>query len=379
MQSLSMSNQIEISSPLKSIYSKSNPYISKISQRKLLSSNDSTKATYHVSLAIDDTVEFKPGDSIGIYPENPSHEITQLLSLLNVLNSPSDLQISELKKKNLQLVTLKFCRFIMSFIDCETLNLLEQSLQSEDYLKSHDIYSFLDTYKIVKPLDFSEFLLHLSPMAPRFYSIASSTKVYPSEIHLLIKTFNYDIKGRLISGLGSSFLCNYAQEETTPIPFFIHPSRNFCLPSDPSTPIIMIGPGTGVAPFKAFLEERFFQGADQNWLFFGERNRNCDFYYEDEFTKYEGEGFLKLSLAFSRDQAHKIYVQHLILDQMDLFYDWLSRGAIVYVCGDAKNMAKDVQNALCAIFAKKELLSEEQSLERFKELKRQQKIIFEVY
>ena len=374
-----MSNQIEISSPSKPIYSKTNPFVSKITNRKILSSTSSSKATYHISLSIDETVDFKPGDSIGIYPENNLVDIRLLLNQALLIEQPNEAQLKELQKKNLQLVTSKFCKFVSNHLEPITIEKLEKSLETEDYLKSHDIHSFLETYKNVKPFDIQELISNLAPMSPRFYSIASSLSKHKSELHLLVGTFSYSHRGRNITGLGSSFLCHHAKDEVTSIPFFIHPSRNFALPTNPSTPIIMIGPGTGVAPFKAFLEERYYQGATENWLFFGERNRSCDFYYEEDFSYFQKNGYLKLSLAFSRDQEQKIYVQHLIQSEIDLFYDWLSRGAVIYVCGDAKNMAKDVQNTICSVLCQKENLSEEQGLEKFKELKKTQKIIFEVY
>ena len=359
-------------------YSKTNPYISKIISKKCLSSVDSTKKTFHISLSIDSSVHFLPGDSVGIFPQNPINEVETLLSLLGH-HRKEFFEFYELfKNKNLQLITKKSIQYLLSFFSSEDLNVLQSGLNDETFLKSHDFVSLLSQFTVASPVDIEHFASLLAPMAPRFYSIASDNMTHSSQLHLLVATFSYMHHGREVQGLGSSFLCHHAKEEITPIPFYIHSGRNFKLPAD-DTPIIMIGPGTGVAPFKSFIENRFIRGCKKNWLFFGERNRNKDFYYQDLFEFYVKNDFLKLSLAFSRDQDHKVYVQHLLLDQQDEFYKWMEEGAILYICGDAKNMAKDVQSALCTIYQNKEKLSEEESQDKIKKLRQNHKIIFEVY
>lgn len=359
-------------------YSRSNPYQSKIIKRNLLSKASSSKKTYHISLAIDESITFKPGDSIGIYPENTKTEIDLLIELVPFSEKINEQTKELFKSKNLQLLTNKLIQFILPLLSEDDQNNLQQKILEEDFLKSHDIISLLKNFTIVKPVDIEHFEQVLPPMLPRFYSIASALSYNSKELHLLVGTFSYEFHGRVVSGLGSTFLCHHAQIDETTIPFFIHPSRHFSLPSS-EVPIIMIGPGTGVAPFRSFIHERIEQKSTKNWLFFGERTRENDFYYEEEFLEYEKEGFLHLSLAFSRDQERKVYVQDKIYEKKDQFYEWIKAGAIVYVCGDAKKMAKDVQEMICKILGEKESLNENQSLERFKELKRLQKIIFEVY
>jgi len=357
-------------------YSRTNPYISKIIDKKKLSKAGSTKETYHICLAIDERLRFEPGDSIGIFPKNPISEVEWVLSSLQSSQEESSSFFQLLLKKNFQLITLKLIDFLQNFISDEKQAQLKEHLQHEGYLKTHDLLSFLNEYPIVKPIDIALFIEKLSPITPRFYSIASDRLTHPNELHLLVNTFTYEVRGRKVCGLGSSFLCH--QKLMQPIELFIHPSKTFNLPHD-DTPIIMIGPGTGVAPFKAFIERRVHMNQPNNWLFFGERNRASDFYYEELLTSFVDEGKLRLSLAFSRDQEEKIYVQDCMVKEIDLFYQWLTDGAICYICGDAKNMAKDVQEAFCKIFSIKENLSYEESLEKFKQEKKLQKIRFEVY
>lgn len=358
-------------------YSKTNPYASKIIERKCLSGPSSSKKTYHVSLRIDSSVEFKPGDSVGIYAENPDEEIHLLLSLLKQKDF-SGFVVDLLGRKNLQLITSKALENYKSYLLDTKKTELGLLAQDPEFLKKHDWISLISTFSPESCVEIEQFISLLAPSAPRFYSIASDLSGSAVKLDLLVGTFSYNHHGRLVSGLGSSFLCNHSKVEETEIPFFIHPSRNFSLPDD-DTPIIMIGPGTGVAPFRSFLQKRYHQKHKKNWLIFGERNRNSDFYYQEELENLEQEGYLKLSTAFSRDQEIKIYVQDKIKEEADLFYSWLISGAIVYICGDAKQMAKDVQNAICEILQQKENCSLEQSLEIMKSYKKNHKIILEVY
>jgi sulfite reductase (NADPH) flavoprotein alpha-component len=193
----------------------------------------------------------------------------------------------------------------------------------------------------------AEFVSLLARLQPRLYSISSSPKVHPDEVHLTVATVRYESGGRARKGVCSTFLAERA-EPPTPVPVFVQRSHGFRLPSDGARPVIMIGPGTGVAPFRAFLEERRALGAKgRNWLFFGDQQRECDFLYRPELEAMLAEGSLaRLETAFSRDQPEKIYVQHQMLEQTAEFWRWLEAGAHVYVCGDAKRMAKDVDAAL---------------------------------
>jgi sulfite reductase (NADPH) flavoprotein alpha-component len=192
-----------------------------------------------------------------------------------------------------------------------------------------------------------EFVALLKKLAPRLYSISSSPKAHAGQVHLTINIVRYDSNGRNRKGVASTFLADRVSEGT-PVPVFVQASPGFRLPANGDTPVIMIGPGTGIAPFRAFLHERRATGAKgRNWLFFGEQHAATDFYYRDELESLLTDGHLtRLDTAFSRDQADKLYVQHRMLERAGEIWAWLQDGAHLYVCGDASRMAKDVDAAL---------------------------------
>jgi sulfite reductase (NADPH) flavoprotein alpha-component len=233
--------------------------------------------------------------------------------------------------------------------------LLSDYIDTRDYV---DILKDFDEAAFESP---EAFLAHLSPVVPRLYSIASSPLAHPNEVHLCVAVVRYDTHGRAKKGLASGFLADHADLFVKNIPVYIQESRSFRLPKDPATNIIMCGPGAGIAPFRAFLEQRISEGATgRHWLFFGEQHRESDFLYGPEWMKYQEQGKLhRLDVAFSRDQAHKVYVQHRMLEQSRDLWDWLQNGAYFYVCGDAKHMAKDVNRALIEIAQKEGGLSPE--------------------
>ncbi len=187
-------------------------------------------------------------------------------------------------------------------------------------------------------------------------------------------------KGKLRYGVGTHFLCDRAEIETTEVPLYLQPSHGFKLPSDPNASIILVGPGTGIAPYRAFLQERLYKKTQgRNWLFFGERHRKHDFYYADFWLSLEKQGRLRLDLAFSRDGARKIYVQHRMWENRKDLWEWIEEGAFFYVCGDAKEMAKDVEAMLQKIAADQGGLSEEDARRKIKELRAQKRYLADVY
>lgn len=200
------------------------------------------------------------------------------------------------------------------------------------------------------PMPVTEFVGYLKKLAPRLYSISSSPKAHPGEVHLTVSAVRYESHGRMRKGVASTFLADRVGD-TDYVKVFVQPSHGFKPPANGDTPMIMVGPGTGIAPFRAFLEERLATGAKgRNWLFFGDQTRSSDFLYEDLLTGWQKDGFLtRLDLAFSRDQAEKIYVQTRMLEHGAELWSWLEAGAHFYVCGDASRMAKDVDAALHAI------------------------------
>ncbi len=211
---------------------------------------------------------------------------------------------------------------------------------SEDF----EVWDLIKTYG--NPYDVQTFCDRLMPLLPRLYSIASSPKMFPDEIHLVVAEFEYETLGEARSGICTRYLCEIAPLNEPAIPIYVHPHKGFTTPKEPSTPIILVGPGTGVAPFRGFMQERYLQNAKNNWLFFGEWTHTKEFFYQKEWENYVQQGFLKLDTAFSRDQPEKVYVQNRLIEKGAEVMTWLENGAIFYVCGDAKHMARDVDDAL---------------------------------
>jgi sulfite reductase (NADPH) flavoprotein alpha-component len=234
----------------------------------------------------------------------------------------------------------------------QTLVERDQSAALDQYLYGKDILDLLQEYPgIVR--DAQVLVDLLPPLKPRLYSISSSLAAFPEEVHLTIAVVRYEFRGRRRGGLASTWLVDrVALGDTAPV--YVHRNPRFRLPLDPGTPIIMIGPGTGIAPFRAFLHHRMAQGfTGRTWLFFGERHAQFDFLYQAEIETFLASGALsRIDTAFSRDQQQKIYVQHRMIESGKEIWSWLQDGAVIYVCGDAKHMAKDVDAALQAIIAK---------------------------
>jgi sulfite reductase (NADPH) flavoprotein alpha-component len=218
----------------------------------------------------------------------------------------------------------------------------------------------------------------LRPMPPRLYSIASSIKAHSEEVHLTVAIVRYDTHGRKREGVCSSYLADRVGDR---IPCYFHPNKNFKLPEDGDVPIIMVGPGTGIAPFRSFVEERMATGAKgKNWLFFGDRSSKTDYLYGNEWEQHRQDGLLSnLDLAWSRDQSVKEYVQHKMLAKGKELWSWLQEGAIFYVCGDASRMAKDVDLALRQIYVREGGMAEEEAAKWVKSLQKERRYLKDVY
>jgi sulfite reductase (NADPH) flavoprotein alpha-component len=223
---------------------------------------------------------------------------------------------------------------------------LERKEDLDRYLWGMEVIDFLNEHPSAK-FSPEEFVGLLTKLQPRLYSVASSLRAYPEQVHFIVDVVRYESHGRVRNGVCSSFLAERADN----VPVLVYPSsaKHFHLPEDPDTPIIMIGPGTGIAPFRAYLQERQALGAKgKNWLFFGSQREKCDYAYKDDFDRFKRDGLLtRLDCAWSRDQAHKVYVQHRMLENAAEIWKWIdSEGAQFFVCGDARRMAKDVDAAL---------------------------------
>ncbi len=346
-------------------YSRTDPYRARIKERELISGEGSSKKTFHVVLDISlwDGI-FKVGDSVAILPANDPLEVQLILeemrwdSSLSVLDPKSGRPLSLFDFLTYKANLSKGIRHAGAAQEGKT---FRQSIRGTSF-------------------SVNEVISQTAPLLPRFYSIANSPLVFPEEIHLLVAYVEYELEGQKRRGVGSYFLCDLAEIESTPVPLYVQPSHHFTLPEDPSSSIILIGPGTGVAPYRAFLQQRIAtQSSGRNWLFFGERNEGTDFYYRDFWKEMEKQGRLRLDVAFSRDQEEKVYVQHRMWERRKSLWSWIQEGAFLYVCGDAKQMAKDVDAMLHQIVKQEGAFSEEEAHQYIKMLRREKRYLIDVY
>jgi len=245
--------------------------------------------------------------------------------------------------------------------------------------EAHDVLDVLEEHR-GSPVTAVELVESLRKSLPRLYSIASSLRAHPREVHLLVVSVRYTIRGRLREGLCSTWLADRWPVDATATMYLQNQQKHFGMPADDGTPLIMIGPGTGLAPFRAFVEERRLRGATgRNWLFFGEQHRATDFFYERELTSYVRDGLLRLDLAFSRDQTEKIYVQHRMRVGARDIWAWLEDGGEIYVCGDKERMAADVDRELHRIVEAEGGRSPEDAKAFVEELKKTKRYKRDVY
>ncbi|MGM0875676.1 MAG: assimilatory sulfite reductase (NADPH) flavoprotein subunit [Bacillota bacterium] len=344
-------------------YSRTNPFKAEVLENLNLNGRGSNKETRHLELSLEGSgLTFEPGDSLGVYPENDPALVDLLLDEMK-WNPEESVTVN----KQGEVRPLKEA-FISNFeITVLTKPLLEQAanlLANEDlrellspgneeevkaYLQGRDL---LDLARDFGPWNVSaqEFVSILRKMPARLYSIASSLSANPDEVHLTIGAVRYESHGRDRNGV-CSILCAERLQPGDTLPVYIQHNQNFKLPTNPDTPIIMVGPGTGVAPFRSFMQEREEIGAEgKSWMFFGDQHFVTDFLYQTEWQKWIKDGVLtKMDVAFSRDTEEKVYVQHRMLEHSKELFKWLQEGAAVYICGDEKNMAHDVHNTLIDI------------------------------
>jgi len=336
------------------LYTREAPYLAEVLERT------PEGHCFSLRLSIDPEIGYVPGDSVGILPKNDPERLSQTAALLNC---PPEL----LEAKSIQHVTGKFLRFVRPFAkNLEEIDLLIREGRITD--RFIPLWEILESCESVPA---QECLDNLSPLLPRFYSIASANA--QNAIDLLIsKTEMPSWRGEVLPGLCTDYLEMRAEIGTPNVPLYLHRAEHFRLPEDPHADIIMIGPGTGVAPFRAFLHARA-ELPGRNWLFFGARHEASDFYFEQEFRALESAGRLKLTTAFSRDADRKVYVQHRIREEADALWQWLNGGAYLYICGDAKRMAREVVEVLSQIAC------ERGRPNFFKELKASCRMALDVY
>ncbi len=348
--------------PAPSAYNRANPFKARLTENFSLSGPGSNKDTRHLVISLAGSgISYVPGDSLGVVPRNFPQLVDELLPHLGIdpqatVDQPTGaVPVRELLISGyiLNRVSKKFIKAVLERLpEGEKKKSLAEIVGNEeafeDYVFTRDYTDVLVDY----PVHFTaaEFLPLANKVAPRLYSIASSPKAHVDEVHLTVAVVKYHTHGREKFGLASGYLAHGQEMHKPEIPVYIQPTKHFHMPA-PDVPMIMVGPGTGIAPFRAFLEEREITGATgRNWLFFGDQKRACDFLYEKQFAELQAKGILtKFDTAFSRDQAEKIYVQNRMHENAAELWKWLQEGAYFYVCGDAKRMAKDVHQMLIAI------------------------------
>ena len=333
-------------------------------------------------------MDYLPGDSLGVLPTNCPEVIAALLEAVG-LTGQEQVEVGETSMSLSEALSNHFACTVLSKMQIKKFNQIAQSEKLGELLdvaNKEALMEYMWGRELIdlflefpqSEMDAQTFISLLKPMAPRLYSIASSLSAHPDEVHLTVAVVRYDGYGRERKGVCSSYLAERVGEA---IPCYLHPNKNFKLPEDDKVPIIMVGPGTGIAPFRAFIEERKIKGATgKNWLFFGDRSLNTDYLYGEELESYKKDGLLnELDLAWSRDQQEKIYVQNKMMDQKAELWSWLQEGAIFYVCGDAHRMAKDVDQALKRIVAEEGSMSEEDALAWVKGMQRERRYLKDVY
>jgi sulfite reductase (NADPH) flavoprotein alpha-component len=352
--------------PATTPYSRKNPLLATLLRHDRLTGSDSLKDTRHFVMSLEGSgLTYTPGDSLGVFARNPLALVDQVIARLHFdpqapVSSPGGGTVSLrqtlerdyiLNRANRKVITGLAERMPQGEQRNRLMEIVDNSEVLSDYIYSRDYVDVLDEFDEVRFDNPQDFVSHLSPVVPRLYSIASSLVVHPGEVHLCVAIVRYETHGRAKTGLATGFLADQAQLFVRELPVYVQESRTFRLPPDRSTDIIMVGPGTGLAPFRAFLEQRLHEKATgRNWLFFGEQHRATDFLYGSELLEHVKRGSLhRLDLAFSRDQDNKIYVQHRMQEQARDLWTWLQGGAYFYVCGDAKRMAKDVHQMLIQI------------------------------
>ena len=378
-----MSHSADSSAP-----TKDNPYQSKLLVNRLLTEG-SDKETRHFELSLQgSSLSYEPGDSLGVIPQNSPQVVDDLLKAVG-LTGEETVQVGEAGLALRDSLTFRLACTTLSKIQIKKFNEFAKADKLTDLLLPANRDAFADYLWGRELIDLflefpqpgmsaDDFVGLLRPMPPRLYSIASSIKAHEEQVHLTVAIVRYDTHGRKREGVCSSYL---ADRVGATIPSYFHPNKNFKLPQDGNVPIIMVGPGTGIAPFRAFIEERQALGSTgKNWLFFGDRSSKTDYLYGEEWEKYRSDGLLtELDLAWSRDQAEKEYVQHKMLAKGGELFAWLQDGAYFYVCGDASRMAKDVDLALRQIAATEGGMSEEDAAKWVKSLQKEKRYLKDVY
>ena len=371
------------------LWNRKNPFEAEIISSKLLSGPNSKKEIMHYEIDLGNSgLVYEVGDSLSIIPKNKIKLVKNILKRLGVDNTyiPEGYEnnIEKLLKDNYEILTptKKFIEHIeKNSNDKELSDAIKNNDNKalENYKWGKDVLDFMNVNAKLK-FNVEKFLNLLRPLQHRTYSISSSINKFKNQVHLTISSVRWSNKFRNYNGVCSTYLADECDTKTK-IKIFFTPNNSFRLPKEKNKDIIMIGPGTGIAPFRAFLQERQIQKSKgKSWLFFGDQTKDNDFIYEKELKQMIEEGILtKLDLAFSRDQEEKIYVQHKMYENKQELFKWIDNGAFIYVCGDMTYMAKDVENMLINIISVEKKCTEDDAINYLKDLKREKRYLRDVY
>jgi len=347
-------------------YSRTNPFQAKVLKNVNLNGAGSSKETRHIELSLKGSgLTYNPGDALGVLPSNDPELVTAILAemkwdeetLVEINKQGEALSLKDALTDYFEITLLskKILQGAAAFTESEELQkllLVENMAQLKEYTNGRDLLDMLRDFGPWKA-SAQDIVSLLRKMTARLYSIASSNAAHPDEVHLTIGAVRYTAHDRLRKGVCSVQVAERTQEGDT-LPVFVQPNKHFHLPESGETDIIMVGPGTGIAPFRSFIEERAVRKATgRAWLFFGDQHAATDFLYQSELEQYQKDGVLtKVDTAFSRDGAEKVYVQHRMMQNSKELFAWLQNGAYFFVCGDKQYMAKDVHNTLIEVIEK---------------------------
>ncbi len=367
-------------------FTKKNPYAAEILKLQNLNEETSERETTHIEICLKDSgITYEAGDALGVYPINDAELVDSLIAELGFdpdsICGEKTLKLRLTEDFEIRNITLPVVKAWAETSGSDELKILtdaEDRGPLNHYLWGREIIDLAKDY----PIQFNtaeDFLTLLKPLAPRLYSIASSPKSHPDEVHLTVGVVKYET-----NGIGRKGVCSTYFSERTELAkprVFVHENKAFRPPTNPDSPMIMVGPGTGIAPFRAFLEEREATNArGKNWLFFGNPHETLDFLYREQLENLKKNGYLhQLSLAFSRDQDKKVYVQDRMLEEGETLFQWLQDGGHFYVCGDASRMAKDVDAALHSVIEKYGNMTTQQATDYVNEMKTTKRYCRDVY
>ncbi|MDU7479912.1 MAG: NADPH-dependent assimilatory sulfite reductase flavoprotein subunit [Hafnia alvei] len=373
-----------VSSP----YSKESPLTASLAVKQKITGRNSDKDVRHIEIDLGESgLSYQPGDALGVWYHNDPDLVEEIIGLIwrtgdeTVTLNDQTMTLREALTERLELTqntTDIVEKYAVLSRDERLIELLADKHQLQQYAQTTPLPDMIR--QAPADLDAEQLVALLRPLTPRLYSIASSQEEVGSEVHITVGVVRYEIDGRARTGGASGYLADRLEEDGE-LRVFIEHNDNFRLPANPQTPVIMIGPGTGIAPFRAFIQQRAAEGAEGlNWLFFGNPHFTEDFLYQVEWQRFVKDGVLsRIDLAWSRDQKHKVYVQDKLREQGAEVWRWIEQGAHIYVCGDANRMAKDVEQALLELLAEHGGMDAEQADEFLSELRVERRYQRDVY